>query len=94
MKTTTINSLKKRIQKANINKTTIVYGWVNEILTGKKEFRPVYSQGSSWKHSTLFDRTREFSATLDILKLEYKIINDAPRGGKTGVKLTIITKIK
>ena len=67
---------------------------MNDLIEGRKEFRPVYSQGSSWKHSSLFDRRAEFTKILDLLSIEYESGNDAPRGGKTGAFIKIITKIK
>jgi len=98
MKTTSKKSLEKRIEKLvnskKVNKTSILYGWLKELKEGKKEFRPVYSSGGSWKHSSLFDRTIELTTVLNALKIEYKLSNDAPKGGKTGALITIITKVK
>ena len=98
MKTTTKNTLAKRVEKLvstkELNKSTIVYGWINNLIDGEKEFRPVYSQGSSWKNSTLFDRTNELTTILGKLGIEYSKTNDAKRGGKTGVKIEILTKVK
>lgn len=98
MKKITINSATKKLNKLveskKVNKTSIVYGWINEIIGGKKEFRPVYSQGSSWKNSTLFDRRIEFTSILNKIGIEFTQSNDSPRGGKTGAKIDIITKVK
>ena len=98
MKSTSAAQIEKKLAKLVdskvVNKTSIIYGWVKEIIGGNKVFRPVYSQGSSWKHSSLFDRTFEFTNILKMLDIEYTLTNDSPRGGKIGALLTITTKIK
>ena len=98
MKTLSKKSAEKKLIKLavtkEISKNSIVYSWINSLIEGRKEFRPVYSQGSSWKHSSLFDRRAEFTKILDLLSIEYESGNDAPRGGKTGAFIKIITKIK
>ena len=98
MKTTTKSSLAKRIEKLvtskELNKTSLVYGWINQIVNGEAEFRPVFTQGSSWKHSSLVDKTLEFEIILIKLKISFSTTNDAPRGGKTGVRIDISTKVK
>jgi hypothetical protein len=98
MKTLTKASAEKKLAKLvtekKLAKSSIVYGWINEMIAGKKEFRPVYSQGSSWKNSSLFDRRTELTTILKAMGVEYKSGNDAPRGGQTGAFITIITKIK
>lgn len=97
MKTTKSTSLAKRIQKLvsskELNKTSLVYGWVNQIVNGETEFRPVFTQGSTWKHSSLVDKTNELETILRKLKLSFSTSNDAPRGGKTGVRIDILTKV-
>ena len=98
MKTTNKTSLVKRIEKLivskELNKTSLVYGWVNQILNGETEFRPVFTQGSSYKYSSLVDKTLEFETILRKLKLSFSTSNDAPRGGKTGVRIDVLTKVK
>lgn len=98
MKTLTKNSAEKKLAKlvANkeISKTSIVYGWVNELIEGKKEFRPVYSQCSTWKYSSLFDRRLEFTKILNAMGIEFVSENDTPKGGKTGAFIKITTKIR
>jgi len=98
MKTVTINSAQKKLNKLveskQISKTSIVYGWVNDFINGEKEFRTVYSQGTSWKYSSLVDKTQEFRNILDKMGIEYIVGNDAPRGGRTGEFVKITTKIK
>ena len=88
------SKLSKLVDNKLINKSSIVYGWIKEIQSGKSKFRPVYSQGSSWKNSTLFDRRMEFTKVLNLLKIEFVQGNDAPQGGQTGAFLNIITKVK
>jgi len=98
MKTTSKASIEKKLAKLVtekiIRKSSIVYGWMKELIAGKKEFRPVYSQGSSWKNSSLFDRRFEMTTVLNAMKIEYKSGNDAPRGGQTGAFIQITTKVK
>ena len=98
MKTTNKTSLVKRIEKLivskELKKNSLVYGWVNQILNGETEFRPVFTQGSSWKYSSLVDKTLEFETILRKLKLSFSTSNDAPRGGKTGVRIDVLTKVK
>jgi hypothetical protein len=97
MKTTKSTVLAKKIEKlvANkeLNKNSLVYGWINSITNGEKEFRPVFTQGSTWKHSSLIDKTNELEAILRKLNISFSTSNDAPRGGKTGVRIDINTKI-
>jgi len=97
MKSTKNTQLVKRIEKLvaakELNKTSLVYGWVNEIVKGEKTFRPVFSQGATWKHSSLVDKTFEFETVLRKLKLSFSTTNDAPRGGKTGARVDILTKV-
>lgn len=98
MKTISKKSIEKKVIKLVENKeisiNSIVYLWLIELINGRIIFRPVYSQGSSWKYSTLRDRRAEFTKVLISLGLEYESGNDAPRGGKTGAFVKIITKIK
>ena len=98
MKTTKSTTLAKKIEKLvnakELNKNSLVYGWVKEIEAGATDFRPVFSQGSSWKHSSLVDKTTEFETVLRKLGLIFATSNDAPRGGKTGVRIDILTKVK
>ena len=98
MKTTLKKSLENKLLKLltekKIKKASIVYGWIKELIEGKKEFRPVYTQGSNWNSSSLFDRRIEMTNILGQLKIEYKIGNDALRGGQTGAFIQITTKVK
>ena len=97
MKTTKSSALTKRIDKLIASKQlrngTVVAYWVRLIPKGETVFRPVYTQGTTWKHSSLIDKERELIDALNLLKLEYIASNDAPRGGQTGRKIQITTKI-
>jgi hypothetical protein len=97
MKTTKNTVLAKKINKLiatkELRKGTIVMDWLNEALKGQKEFRPVFSQGSNWKSSSLIDKTNELQFAFRILGLNFTTTNDAPRGGKTGVRIDLITKV-
>ncbi len=97
MKTTTTAVLNKRIEKLTtskeLNKTSLVYGWVSN-LKSNDTLRPVFSQGSSWKHSSLVDKTIELTTVLRKLGIEFTTGNDAPKVGKTGYYVKITTKIK
>lgn len=97
MKTTKKNVLVSKIEKIvkskDVSKGSIAYGWLLELAEGEKQFRPVYTQGSTWKHSSLIDKTQEFSKLLRLLKIDFNLTNDAARGGKTGALITINTKV-
>lgn len=97
MKTTKATVLAKKIEKMGndkfINRNSLVYGWIKSITNENKTFRPVFTQGSTWKHSTLIDKTRELEVALSFLGLTFSTTNDAPRGGKTGVRIDVLTKI-
>lgn len=97
MKTTSTTALNKRIEKLvaakELSKTSLVYGWVSN-LASNEVLRPVFSQGSTWKHSSLVDKSYELESALRKLGVEFTAGNDAPRGGKTGYFVKITTKIK
>lgn len=97
MKTTSATALNKRIEKLiaskELRKTSLVYGWVND-LKSNDTLRPVFSQGSSWNSSSLVDKTIELTTVLRKLGIEFSTGNDAPKGGKTGYFVKINTKIK
>ena len=93
MKTAKSATLAKKIEKLvlakELNRNSLVYGWVNQIVKGETEFRPVFSQGGS-----LVDKTTEFEKVLIKLGLSFSTSNDAPRGGKKGVRIDLLTKVK
>jgi hypothetical protein len=86
------STLSKRIEKLELRKNTLVYGMINNLATGDI-LRPVFSQGRTWKNSSLVDKSRELIIILTLLKLKFKTGNDAPKGGKTGFFVKIITKL-
>ena len=96
MKTTKTTTLAKRIEKLvkakELNKTSLVYGWVSN-LQSNEVLRPVFSQGSTWRHSSLIDKSNELTIILKKLGIEFVTGNDAARGGKTGYFVKITTKI-
>ena len=85
--------LAKLVEEKKIRKGSMVYGWINEVIEGKKEFRPVYSSGATWRFSALHDKSITFSIILGYMGIEYIKGNDAPRGGRTGLFIRIVTKI-
>jgi hypothetical protein len=96
MKTTRATALSKRIDNLvtakKLSKTNTLYGWLKSLKTNEV-LRPVYSQGSSWKHSVLIDKSKELTDLLTVLGVEFETGNDAPRGGKTGYFVKIKTRI-
>ncbi len=92
MKSTKRTALTARIAKMKLASNSIVGGMITNMSTGQK-LRPIYSQGSSWTHSTLVDKTMELKSTLDKLGIEYTEGNDAARGGRTGKFIQVTTKI-
>ena len=93
MKSTTSIILSKKIAALKLPSNSIVGNMLNNLSTNQV-LRPIYSQGSSWKHSSLIDKSFELKSTLDKLRIEYIVGNDAARGGKTGYFVKITTKIK
>ena len=98
MKNLTITSAQNKVAKMltakTLRKNTVVYGWIQEMINGRKEFRPVYTMGSTWKYSSLHDKTSELTDVLKIMGVEFSQGNDAARGGQTGVFVRITTKIE
>ena len=93
MKTTSKSALVKRIAKLNISKNSLVYGWITNLETNQI-LRPIFTQGSSWKHSSLVDKEFELTNILNQLGIEFTKGNDSLRGGKMGAFVKITTKIK
>lgn len=97
MKSTASSVLTKKIDKLvkakELSKNSIIYKTLLALKTGQV-IRPVYAQGSTWKHSSLTDITLGLTAALNKLGVDFEQGNDAPRGGKTGAFVKITTKIK
>ena len=94
---TLAKKLQKLVDAKKISKSSLVYGWMQDLITkgNKKEFRVncTFSQGSSWKFSSLIDKTDELVMCLNDLKIKFTQRNDSPRGGKTGNHIVILTKV-
>jgi len=97
MKTTSTTVIEKKINvlvsSKKISKSSLVYKWVLNLKTGDV-LRPVFSTGSTWRHSALTDKSFELESLLKSLGIDFESGNDAPRGGKTGYYVRILTKIK
>ena len=93
MKQITKKSAEKKLEALSLNKTSIVYKSVREVIEGKRSIRPCYSTGSG-----KWTRNQDCTVLLDIafrkIGFEYTMSNDSPRGGATGKLMTITTKIK
>lgn len=94
MKTTTQKAAINRLNSCGINKTTIAYNYIlNAIMHKDKHIRPVYTSGSG-RFVSNQDHTNNIMTTLNKLKINATLTNDAPRGGLTGNLIIINTKIK
>lgn len=93
MKKITKNSAEKKLEALSLNKSSIVYKLIREVIEGSKSIRPCYSTGSG-----RWTRNQDCTVLLDIafrkIGIEYTMSNDSPRGGATGKLITIVTKIK
>ena len=92
LKSTKRTVLVKKMNKLNVSKNSLVYGWVSD-LQSNEVLRPIFSQGSTWKHSSLIDKSKELTDLLRELNISFSTGNDAARGGKTGYFVKINTKI-
>ncbi len=92
LKSTKRTVLVKKMNKLNVSKNSLVYGWVSA-LQSNEVLRPIFSQGSTWKHSSLIDKSKELTDLLRELNISFSTGNDAARGGKTGYFVKINTKI-
>ena len=76
MKTTSKSALAKRIAKLNISKNSLVYGWITTLETNQV-LRPIFTQGSSWKHSSLVDKEFDkLSADNDMINNNLELIQN------------------
>ena len=102
MKTTKKASAAKRLQKLIICKKRVDYKVAAELLqipnfkrTGLINgdiIRPVYTSGSG-RYTSNMDYTQQIQILLKSLGIDTKLENDSLRGGLTGNKLIILTKI-
>jgi hypothetical protein len=97
MKTTKASVLARKIEtlvaKKELSKNSLVYNWISK-MESNETFRPVFTQGTTWKNSSLVDKTNELETILRKLNISFSTSNDALRGGKTGVRIDVLTKIK
>lgn len=93
-------TLAKRINKLNINHCSVAYQVLAE-LAGIKNFyrirannivRPTWYSGYG-RFAKTFDYSLDIRAALTACKIKYVEGNDAPRGGKSGNYIKILTKI-
>lgn len=92
MKTQKITTAIKNFATKEFNKKTLVNQMIENVLNnGERLLRPVYSQGSSWKYSSLIDISNSVELALKSLDIEFETGNDSPRGGKTGYFIKITT---
>ena len=78
-----------------INKNSIVFSDINNFIYSNSNnyfIRPVYSTGSG-RYTRSVDLTYEIKDILNKIGVEYIDGNDAPRGGKLGNYIKIISKL-
>lgn len=101
MKSTTTTTLQKKLAKLSVNKTSVAYNIVADLvkIEGKNSYkvygniiRPVYTSGSG-RFCSNQDHTNATANLLLSLGIEFKIGNDSPRGGLTGTFIEVLTKI-
>ncbi|MFA5299723.1 MAG: hypothetical protein WC389_16180 [Lutibacter sp.] len=101
MKTTTYNSVSKKLQKLTVkseknqyplSKTSKAYQLAKDVIEGKKEIRPCHTSGRGRFCSNL-DYTRQTEVILSKIGIDFESKNDSPRGGLTGNLIIIKTKI-
>ena len=92
MKTQKITTAIKNFATKEFNKSTLVNQVIESVLNnGERLLRPIYSQGSSWKCSSLIDIHIKVESVLKSLNINFETGNDSPRGGKTGYFIKITT---
>ena len=84
-------TIKKRLEKANVNKGTASYRLLTEWLNteGDNIIRPCWTSGRG-RFTTNLDYTQQLANLLTTLKVRYAAGNDAPRGGKSGNYIKIL----
>jgi hypothetical protein len=80
--------LKKVNRLNNVNKHT--YKLILDICNGVTQIRPVYKVPDKL---TIIDTFDELIKILFILKVNFVVSNDAPKGGRIGILITIKTKV-
>ena len=84
-------TIRKRLEKANVNKGTAAYklliNWFD--ADGNNVIRPCWTSGRG-RFTTNLDYTQQLEDILTLLKVRYIVGNDAPKGGKCGNYIYII----
>ena len=103
MKTTTKIIAAKKLSKLSVNKTSVAYLIIADLLelpNAKKtnlvfgnKITPVYTSGSG-RFCSNQDHTISVKNLLSNLGIEFIFSNESPRGGLTGNLITVTTKIK
>jgi hypothetical protein len=89
-----VKKIEKLVENKEVKKSTHVHNLLIQASNGWKDLRTVWSTGGSWKYSKLNDFTTDVTRQLDKIGIAYEIRNDAPKGGKTGKHIFILTKVK
>lgn len=78
-------TIKRRLEKANVAKNAASYRLLTEWLNaeGNNIIRPCWTSGRG-RFTTNLDYTEQLKSLLSSLKVRYTVGNDAPRGGKCG----------
>lgn len=84
-----------------IGKSSISYKCVADVINGTNTsgcvhnniIRPVYTRGSG-KWTNIADHSAETTRLLDALKIKYIAGNDAPKGGRCGYFIKIISRFE
>jgi hypothetical protein len=81
--------LKKLNRLSNVNKHT--YKLILDICNGVTQLRPVYKVPNKL---TIIDVFEELTKVLVKLNIKFVVSNDAPKGGRIGLLITIKTHVK
>ena len=78
-------TIKKRLEKINVSKTSSSYKLLTEWLNASDNYviRPCWTSGRG-RFCTNLDYTEQLKHLLTSLNVRYESGNDAPRGGKCG----------
>lgn len=96
------STLKKRLEsRYKGSKASKAYKIVKDLIHGTTKtgmvydytIRPVHTSGSK-RYTSNLDYTKDVEKLLRTLGVKFKSGNDAPRGGKTGNYIIVLTKIE
>lgn len=84
-------TIQKRLEKANVNKTTSAYKLLTNWLSkeGNDIIRTCWTSGRG-RYTSNMDYTADFERLLTTLRVRYERGNDSPRGGLTGNYIKIL----